>query len=120
QALLNDLRGKSLEEQAAFMQGLAAQARRAQIEQWAEKADEMARAVGRGAAPRADVLAGVEQMAAQAADGEDEGSPWLELAAYLRAVAALLKGEAAPPVPAAYAARLSALQSALNPSNPNP
>jgi tetratricopeptide (TPR) repeat protein len=120
QALLNDLRGKSLEEQAAFLHGLAVQARRAQIEQWAEGAEEIARAVWRGAASRADVVADVERMAAQAADGEDEGSPWLELAAYLCAVVALLKGEAAPPVPAAYAARLAALQSGQHPSNPEP
>lgn len=48
--------------------------------------------------------------AARAAEGEDAGSPYAGLAAYLRAVAALLLGEPAPPAPEAFAQQIAALR----------
>ena len=44
------------------------------------------------AADRAQVAAQIEQMAAQAAEGEADGSPWLDAAVALRALAHLLRG----------------------------
>jgi hypothetical protein len=45
-----------------------------------------------GVADRSELARQVEQMAARAAEGEAQGSPWLDAAAGLRALAALLRG----------------------------
>jgi tetratricopeptide (TPR) repeat protein len=68
-----------------------------------------AAAVRKGEAPLEAVLPQIEQAANRAAEGEEPGSPWDGAARYLRAVAAVLKGETPPPVPEAYAANLAAL-----------
>jgi ATP/maltotriose-dependent transcriptional regulator MalT len=87
-----------------------AAARREQIEALAAQARDAALAALRGEIERGPLAERLADLAAQAADGEEPGSPWDELAGYLRAVAALLRGEPAPPVPAAYAAHLAALR----------
>lgn len=53
------------------------------------------------------------QAAAHYAKDEPPGSPYDDLAAFLRAVAALLRGTPVPRAPAAYAERLAAIQAAV-------
>ena len=88
-------------------------ARRAPVDQAAEQARDAALACLRQEAPKKDVLDWLEQAAGQAAQGEAPGSPWLEVAAFCRALVALLKGEPIPPVPPRYAAHFSAVQSEM-------
>ncbi len=89
---------------------------RAQLEaaarELADQARDAAIAARRGQAEREPLIARLQEVAAQAAEGEAPGSAWDELAAFLRAVIAVLKGEAVPPVPAAYAGHLAAIQAA--------
>ena len=95
-------------EQLAATQQAAAQ--RQKIEALADQARDGALAALRGQTDRAALMGQLKSVAAQAADGEAPGSPWLELAQYLQAVAARLANEPVPPVPAAYAARFAAVQ----------
>jgi hypothetical protein len=103
----------SPEEQASELAGMQAAAVREQIERLADEAREGAVAALRGARARDPLVAQLEQVAAQAADGESPGSPWAELAAYLAAVVALLRGEAPPPVPSQYAGHVAAIRAAI-------
>jgi hypothetical protein len=89
---------------------MGAAGQRQQIESLADQARDGAIAALRGQTEREPLLARIQEVAAQAAEGEEPGSPWDELAAYLRAVVALLAGEPVPPVPAAYAAHIAAIR----------
>jgi len=53
----------------------------------------------------------LEETAEQMKAGASAGSPWLEVAALCEALVALIKEASIPPVPAAYAAHFSAVQS---------
>jgi hypothetical protein len=100
---------------------MEAAGRRGQIEDLADQARDGAIAALRGETERDSLIQELEQVADQAAEGEDPGSPstplragpWDELATYLRAVAALLRGGPAPPVPAQYAGHVAAIREAM-------
>jgi len=108
----------SPEEQAAAV----AQMERAQIQFLADQVRDAAMAVRRGEVPREEVLPQLEQLAARIEREQPPDSPWGELAAFIRAVIVLLRGRAPrilvpgqreeplPPVPAAYAGYLAAIQ----------
>jgi hypothetical protein len=49
-------------------------------------------------------------VAEKAAEGKEAGSAWDQLAAYLRAVVALLRGEPRVEVPAAFAEHYAAIE----------
>ena len=113
---------KQAAEQLAAMSederaGVMAAAQRAQIEQLATQARDATLAALRGETDRAGLAAQLEHVAGQAADGEAPGSPWLDVAGFIRAAAALLRGEPLPPVPAAYAGQFAALQDAAGGSS---
>ncbi len=110
QALAQHLAAMDPQERAEWEAAARAAARRDQIESLADQARDGAIAALRGEIEREPLAQDIEQVAAQAAEGEEPGSPWDELAAYLRAVVALLRGEPLPGVPAAYAAHLAAVQ----------
>jgi len=109
-AVARGLEAMSPEERANLEAAAHAAARRDQIQSLADQARDAAIAALRGEVEPGPLAQQLEAVAAQAADGEEPGSPRDELAGYLRAVAALLHGEPAPPVPAAYAAHLAAVQ----------
>jgi tetratricopeptide (TPR) repeat protein len=111
EAALRHFAGLSPEEQAQELAGMQAATQRGQIEALAAQARDGAIAALRGQTEREPFLAQLEEVAAQAAEGEEPGSPWDELASYLRAVVALLRGQPAPPVPASYAGHMAAIQS---------
>jgi len=100
----------SPEQRAEHLAAGQAGAQRQQIESMAGQARDGAIAVLRGETEREPLIERIEQVAAQAAEGEEPGSPWDELAAYLRAVVALLRGQSIPPVPASYAGHIAAIQ----------
>jgi hypothetical protein len=79
-------------------------AQRSQIAAAAGQARELAaQALAQGSVEdRFDLAFQIQDAADQAVRDEPADSPWHELAAFLYAVAALLRGQAAPPVPAAY------------------
>jgi hypothetical protein len=87
------------------------QGRRAQIDNAANRARDAGLAYVRKQVPRKDILEYLDDMAQKAAEGEKPGSQWLEVAALCNALIALIKEETIPPVPAAYAAHFSAVQS---------
>jgi hypothetical protein len=96
----------SPEEQRA----LRVQAQQRQIAAAAAQAHDLAADALRGEAQAREALAAqIAAAAEQAAAGEAPGSPYDDLAAFLRAVAALLRGEDASPVPPGYAAQIAAL-----------
>jgi hypothetical protein len=103
----------SPEEQARALQVANDQNKRAQIDAAANQARNAGLAYVRKQAPKKDILGHLADMAQKAADGEEPGSPWLEVAALCIAIAALIKGESVPPVPAAYAGHFSAVQSEM-------
>jgi hypothetical protein len=99
----------SPEEQEA----LAVAARRQQIQQVADQARDAAIAARRQGGPAsADLARQLQEAADYYADGEAPGSPFDELAGYLRAVLALLHGQPLPPVASAFAGHLAAIQAA--------
>jgi pyruvate/2-oxoglutarate dehydrogenase complex dihydrolipoamide acyltransferase (E2) component len=112
-AFLQRWEGMSEEEQAEQWARMQAAGRREQIDTLADQARDGAIAVLRGEAEREPLIEWIERVAGQAAEGEEPGSPWLELAAYLRAVVALLCGERAPEVPARYAGHVAAVRGAM-------
>jgi hypothetical protein len=92
---------------------LLAAAQRTQIETLANQTRDAAIHALRGEADKGDLATQMEQVAGRAAADEEAGSPWLEVALFIRAAAALLRGERPPAVPAAYAAHLAAIQEQL-------
>jgi hypothetical protein len=106
----------SPEEKAEKLQ--AAQAaeeaqRRKRVDQYADQARDAGLAYFRKQAPKRDVLNMLEESAAQMKANEKSDSPWLEVAELCLAIAALIKDEPVPPVPAAYASHFSAVQSEM-------
>jgi tetratricopeptide (TPR) repeat protein len=99
------------EQQAAVMD----QNRRAQIDHAANQARDAALAYFRKQAPRKDILDYLTELAQKAREGEQPGSPWLEVAALCNSLIALIKQEHVPPVPAKYAAHFSAVQQEIKP-----
>jgi hypothetical protein len=112
QAFARQLAAMSPEERAELEAAARAAASRDQIQSLADQARDGAIAALRGEGERGPLAARIEEVAAEAAEGEEAGSPWDELARYLRAVVALLRDEPVPPVPDAYAAHLAAIQQA--------
>ncbi|MBI4674484.1 MAG: tetratricopeptide repeat protein [Chloroflexi bacterium] len=96
------------EERAA----LADRARREQIQNIADQTRDAAIRALRGEIPREQLAPQIERVAAQAAEGEAPDSPWAEVAVFLRAVSALLQGNAKPVVPSAYAGHWAAIRDA--------
>ena len=68
-----------------------------------EQVRDAALAVRAGRLNAADLLPQLEDLVARIEANEPEGSPWREVAQFVRAVIALLQGEEPPPVPARYA-----------------
>jgi tetratricopeptide (TPR) repeat protein len=101
----------SPEEWEAFA---AAQGVVAHIASLANQARDGAIAALQGEADWDSLIASTEAVAAQAAEGEADGSPWLALAIYLRAVVALLRGEPVPEVSPAFAEHLAAVEAAAS------
>jgi hypothetical protein len=98
----------SAEEQRA----LAIRLRQEQIERAADDAATLAEQTlreGDGNGARALAIQ-MGQAAAHYAEGEERGAPYDELAAFMRGIAAVLRGTPVPPVPPQYAARIAALQ----------
>ena len=110
QAFARKLEAMSPEERTEFEAAARAAATQNQIQTLADQARDGAIAALRGETEQAPLAAQIGRVAAQAAEGEEPGSPWDELARYLRAVVALLRDQPLPPVPAAYAAHLAAIQ----------
>jgi tetratricopeptide (TPR) repeat protein len=81
-----------------------------QIQSLAGQARDGAIAALNGKIDREELSARIEAVAEKAAEGEEAGSPWDQLAAYLRAVVALLRGEPRVEVPAAFAEHFSAIE----------
>jgi hypothetical protein len=100
------------EERAQQLAAAQARGQRQQIESLADQARDGAIAALRGEIALETLATRLEEEAAEAAADEEAGSPWQQLAAYLRAVVALLRGDELPPVPAAYAAHLAAIRQA--------
>jgi hypothetical protein len=61
-----------------------------------------------------ELLPVLDQAAAHFAEGEAEGSPYAQLAGFIRAVAALLQGAPPAPVPEDYAEKFVTLQQAMS------
>lgn len=108
EAVMRQLAQASPEELAA----LQTAAVRQQIEDLANQTREAALAALRGEIEAAALAQRMEEVAAKVAEGEETGSPWAEVAAFVQAVAAVLRGEAAPAVPAAYAGPMAAILAA--------
>ena len=100
------LEAMSPEEQAEYVGGRRPRRRLSgsKIQSLADQAREGALAAQRGEVEAGPLAARIEEVASQVSEGEEPGSPWEELARYLGAVVALLRGEPVPPVPDAYAA----------------
>ncbi len=75
-----------------------------------EQVREAALAVQAGQMDREALLQQLDQVAAQIQANEAPGSPWMEAAGFVLAVAAHLRGQEPPPVPARYAEEFAALQ----------
>jgi len=84
----------------------------AQIQSLADQARDAAIATLRGEFDRQTLLAWLDETAERAAADESPDAPWAQFAAYLRAVAALLRDEPTRTVPAAFAAHLDAIEAA--------
>ena len=83
-----------------------------QLAQLVDQARNGAIAALRGEINPADYKAQTEALAEQVARGQAPGSPGDALAAYLRALVALVQGEPVPPVAEPYAAHVAAVQAA--------
>jgi len=71
-------------------------------------------------ADRADLAARVDEAAEQATAAAEADSPEGDFASYLRAVAAVLRGEPAPEVPPGFAEPLAAIVEAMQEGSSNP
>jgi len=107
-SLARQMQGMTPQERVALLDST----RRAQIEALADQARDAALAVCRGEAAPEPILDQLENIAGQAVEGEAPESPWQDLAAFLLAVAAYLRDEPLPRVPAAYAGHMQAIQAA--------
>jgi tetratricopeptide (TPR) repeat protein len=67
---------------------------------------------------RTGLAAGADEAAEQVAAAAEAGAPERELASYLRAVAAVLRGEPAPEVPPGFAEPLTAIIAAIQEGSP--
>ena len=103
---LADVAQRSPAEQAAALNRLA----QAQREAQADAVVEAARAA-RQQGTVADLIPQLEAAAAEWASGEAPGSPYADLAQFVRAVSATLQGHPPEPVAPAYVARLASLGS---------
>lgn len=83
-----------------------------QLAQLVDQARNGAIAALRGEINPADYKVQTEALAEQVARGQAPGSPGDALAAYLRALVALVQGEPVPPVAEPYAAHVAAVQAA--------
>lgn len=92
---------------------LQAAAQRIQIQSLADQTREAAIKALRGEADRDDIASQMERVAEEAAANQEEDSPWSEVAAFVRAAAAVLRGEAIPPVPATYEGHMAAVLEVL-------
>jgi hypothetical protein len=99
----------SPEEQEAW---LLAQ-RRGQIEAQADQVVEAALDAWQNQRVE-ELLPVLDQAATHYAEDEAEGSPYAQLAGFIQAVAALLRGTPPPPVPEDYAEKFVALQQAMS------
>jgi hypothetical protein len=111
-----DAMGKVAERRARLspkaQEAAAPAARQEMIDQQADQAVEAALdALGRGRT--AALLPRLAEMAAYFAPGQTAGSPYADLAGFLDAVAAVLRGESAPAVAGEYAERLAAVEKAV-------
>ncbi len=98
------------DEQEGWIAAVKADARHRQIQAVTEGTRDSAIAALEGKTEREPLIAFLGRIAEQSVEGEAPDSPWVQLASYLRAVAALLRGKEPPPVPADYADHLAAIQ----------
>lgn len=115
EAAMREFQSKSPAEQAVIVQ-------RAQIQSLADQVRDASVAAKRGQVSRDELLPQLEQLVAQIEKEQPQDSTWGELVVFVRAVIALLRGRTSlilipgqsepppPPVPAAYAAHLVAIQ----------
>lgn len=92
---------------------LQAATQRIQIQSLADQTRDAALKALRGEADRGDIASQMERVAEEAAANQEEGASWAEVAAFVRAVAAVLRGETSPPVPAIYEGHMAAVLEAL-------
>ncbi len=86
----------------------------AQIAFLAGQARDSAIAALRGETDRDALIARIGEVAEKATEGKEEGSSFADLALYLRAVVAILRGEPVPEVPPAYSEHMAAIVTARN------
>ncbi len=103
----------SSEKQAEWVADVKQDAQLHQIQAMTEGTRDSAIAALRGEIEREPLIAHLERIAVQSIEGEEPDSPWPQLAVYLQAVVALLRGELPPPVPAPYEAYIAAIQRAI-------
>ncbi len=84
------------------------------IQQLADQTRDVAIAALRRQADAAILAEQMEFAASQASEGEMPGSPWNDVAAFIQAVAHLLRNQPVPPVPSIYASHLADIQDAAN------
>lgn len=87
-----------------------------QIRTLADQARDAAIAALHGEVDRNALIAQLGEAAERAAADEPADSSWAQLALYLHAVVAVLLGEPALPVPAAFAEHLAAVEAARSDS----
>jgi hypothetical protein len=103
----------SSEGQAEWVAAVKQDAQFHQIQAITEGTRDSAIAALRGEIEREPLVAHLERIAVQSIEGEEPGSPWPQLAVYLQAVVALLRGELPPAVPAPYEAYFAAIQATI-------
>lgn len=92
---------------------LQAAAQRIQIQSLADQTREAAIKALRGEADRDVIASQMERVAEEATGNQEEGSPWLEVAVFVRSVAAVLRGKTAPPVSTTYQEHMAAVLEVL-------
>ncbi len=98
-------------EQLASLQ---AQAIVGQIQQTADQTRDAAIAALRGEVDTNELVVQMDDVATRAAEDESPGSPWLEVALFVQAAAALLRGDPIPPVPDIYVDHMAAIRREQN------